>query len=101
LEVTPEGVNLVIQIGTYAAWAGGTFAIVYADLDRRPQERGHWGLPQWGGLSLLGGALLLPFYFSSTRDDGLVRGIGLGIGVAVLALVVRVGLSALFQVPVL
>lgn len=96
-----DAVNVVIQIGTYAAWAGGSFAIVYADFGRRAQPAGRWGLPQWGGLSLLAGPLLLPFYFSSTRDDGLGRGIGLAFGVAILALVVRIGLSALFQVPVL
>ena len=93
----------MILLGSYLAWAGGTFAIVYADLGRRGVGGDQWGLAQWGGLSLLAGGLLLPFYFSTTRGvgDGLGRGIALGLGVAALALGVRLGLSAFFRVPVL
>ena len=102
--VSAELVERLILLGSYLAWAGGAFAIVYSDLGRRDGDgRDQWGLAQWGGLSVVAGGLLLPFYFSRTRGvgDGLGRGIALGLGVALLAMGVRLGLSALFRVPVL
>ena len=101
--MSAELVERLILLGSYLAWAGGAFAIVSSDLGRRDGDGDQWGLAQWGGLSVIAGGLVLPFYFSRTRGvgDGLGRGIALGLGVALLALGVRLGLSALFRVPVL
>jgi hypothetical protein len=92
--------GLVILLGTYLCWAGGSFVILYSDLQRQP--RGEWGPLSWGTACAVGGGLVLPLYFVATRGtpSALLRGILLGILIGVLTFVARIGLSLLLQVPV-
>jgi hypothetical protein len=94
--------GLLILLGSYLAWAGGAFVVVYTDLSRRPALDEHWGLAEWGAVSALVGGLALPFYFSSTRGTsaGLLRGTAFGIGIGFFALIIRMALSYYFRVPV-
>ncbi|MCS6900458.1 MAG: hypothetical protein RMJ98_12520 [Myxococcales bacterium] len=93
--------GLLVWLGTYGFWAGGAFALLYADLQKHPPAPEEWGPISWGLACLAGGALTLPFYFWSAHNTGaaLLRGIFLGILVTLLTLAARVGLSLFLQVP--
>ncbi len=95
----PDG--LVVLIGSYLFWVGGSFAVLYGDLHKRPLSPGDWGPLQWGATCFVAGGLALPLYFWTTHSTGpaLARGIFLGLLVTFLTLVVRVGLSLYLQVP--
>jgi hypothetical protein len=93
--------GLVVLLGSYLGWTGGALAVLYADMSHRPPEAGEWGIVQWTGVCALAGGLALPFYYWATRNTGagLVKGIFLGIAVAVVAFSIRLGLSLLLGVP--
>ena len=93
--------SLLVTLGTYLAWAGGAFAVLYADLEHGPARKGQWGLWQWAGACVLVGGLALPFYFWVSRASGagLVTGIFFGIAVTLVAFALRLALSMLLAVP--
>lgn len=93
--------NVVVACGSYLGWAGGAFAVLYADFSHRREPSPTLGAWQWMGLCALLGGLVLPFYYWSTRETGaaLVRGIFMGIAVAMIAFTIRLGLSVLLGVP--
>jgi hypothetical protein len=93
--------GLLVLLGTYAFWVGGSFAVLYSDLQKNPPDPGGWSLWQWGLTCIAAGGLALPLYYWTAHNTGpaLVRGIFLGFLIAVLTLAARMGLSLYLQVP--
>lgn len=93
--------DLVVFLGTYLWWAGGAFAVLSHDLHKRPSAPDERGLFFWGFVCFLAGGLALPLYFWLSRGTGvsLLVGIWLGILVAFLSFVARVGVSLYLGVP--
>lgn len=95
--------NLIVLLGSYAGWAAGAFSVLFADLQKQDRHPDRWGTVEWGLLCLVAGGVALPFYFWATRGTGqaVVRGIFLGIVVALLAFLLRVGFSLVLDVALL
>lgn len=93
--------QLVLQLGTYAAWSGGALFLVLTELGRRGRRDGEWGKLEWSLATLLGGALCLPALLSRSQPSGLSRGLQLAFAVLAFSLTVRLWLAAALRVPAL